>query len=141
MLGASGRAITEGFTPKWLHQGFQKSHHLFNYWGAKPHIMKNQTAILVEGPGNVLRFEEAGIHNSLAMFGKDISDSHQFLLERLGVMTLKVALDEDDAGRAGKEKIKRLMGNMYNLEFAKLPSGINDVGELSAEQAREIKWV
>lgn len=138
MIGCSGRAIYEDWEPKWRNFNFQKSQTLFNYWRAAPHIKKSGEVILVEGPGNVLRFEEAGIHNSLAMFGKDISDAHQFLLERLGVMTIKICLDDDEAGHKGRDKIIRNCSSLYNIKVAKFVG--NDVGELSVDQVKEIEW-
>jgi DNA primase len=85
-----------------------------------------------------LRLEEAGIHNSVAIFGSSLSDSQQFLLERLGVMSLSVCLDNDEAGKKGRDQILRDCRSMYNLSFPEFSK--NDIAELSAKEIKEIEW-
>lgn len=138
-FGCSGRSIYN-YDPKWKHNGFEKSHNLFNLVNAKPFITESQSVILVESPNNVLRLEEAGIHNSVAIFGNNFSDSQQFLIERSGAMNLIVCLDNDLAGQSGVNKIKQECGKLYNLFFPQLPDGVNDVAEMMMEQIKDIKW-
>ena len=59
---------------KWRHnKDFKTQEHLYNMWFAKEFIQSTRTAIIVESPGNVWRLEEAGIHNSVAIFGTNLS--------------------------------------------------------------------
>lgn len=154
VVGCTGRSIftkcekcktyhREGACPtnlnrysKWRHN-FDSGHYLYNYWFAAPTVKQTSSALLVESPGNVLKLEMAGVHNSLAMFGTTLTSEQKFLLEKIGVMDLTVLLDNDEAGRIGREKIEKECGLYYNLRFIDLPSGVNDVGEMSVEDIRK----
>ena len=73
------------FFPKWKHTaGFQKENWLYNYWSAKDTILETGVVILVESPGNVWRLEEAGIHNSIAMFGAHLSQNQKKIIDSSG---------------------------------------------------------
>ena len=79
MVGCSGRA-TNDMKPKWKHnEGFKAEEHLYNYWYAKDYIKSSGIVILVESPGNVWRLEEAGIHNSVAIFGASLADKQKMI--------------------------------------------------------------
>lgn len=154
MVGCTGRSIFEkcekcecyhdtGACPvnknrysKWRHN-FESSHYLYNYWFAYDTIVKTSSALLVESPGNVLKLEMAGIHNSLGMFGNTLKPEQKFLLEKAGVMDLYVLNDNDEAGRLGREMIEKECALYYNLHFIDLPDGVNDVGEMQIEQIKK----
>jgi hypothetical protein len=156
MVGCTGRSIyekcekckchhPEGACPtnlnlysKWRHN-FESRHHLYNYWFAYPTIKQTSSALLVESPGNVLKLEMAGIHNSLAMFGNALKTEQKFLLEKAGVMDLTVLLDNDPAGQLGREMIEKECSMYYNLRFIDLPGGVNDVGEMSVNDIKNLK--
>lgn len=120
---------------KWYeNKGFSKKLYLFNFWFAKKHISESGTVILVEGPGDVLRLEEAGIHNSVGIFGTEFSDSQQILLETAGAMNLVLLLDNDEAGQKAKEEIKNKCKRCYRIFEPQIPN--KDVGEMSIEQIK-----
>lgn len=124
---------------KWLNsEGLTASSVLYNLWYATNIISLKRQAILVEGAGDVWKLEQAGIHNSLAILGKNFSDEQQLLLEKAGVIDIIVLLDQDDAGRQGCEAIKNKLGNFFRLSFPTISK--KDVGELSiSEIETEIK--
>lgn len=122
---------------KWRHN-FESRHYLYNYWFAYPTINKTSSALLVESPGNVLKLEMAGIHNSLGMFGNTLKAEQKFLLERAGVMDLHILLDNDEAGRRGRQIIEEECSLYYNLHFIDLPDGVNDVGEMAIEDIKTL---
>lgn len=131
-------ATTINKSSKWRHSGFDSGSALFNIWFAKDFIkLNNNTAILVESPNNVLKIEQAGLKNSLAIFGTNLTDRHQFLLEKLGVMNLIVLMDNDDAGRIGKETIYKKCKYFYNLTFPEFDGNKNDIAEMTVEEIRE----
>lgn len=144
MLGCTGRSIFEvcdsckyyhdGNCPqtdynkfigsKWLHsKGFLKQNHLFNYWKAKSEIKKTKCAVLTEGPMDTLRLIDNGIKNVVAIFGTSLSDTQLAKLNKIGVLTLIIMLDNDEPGRIASKKIKEEYSNLYNLFF---PSFISD---------------
>lgn len=118
---------------KWKHSsGFKSQNHLYNYWNAKEHILKDNYAIIVESPGNVWRLEECGIHNSIAIFGCNLSDRQKLILDSSGAMTLFIIMDNDDAGKKAGQEIKDKCENTYRLFFPKISKP--DIGEMTNEE-------
>jgi hypothetical protein len=113
MIGCSGRTINDS-KPKWKHNdGFKAEEYLYNFWYAKDYIQTTRTVILVESPGNVWRLEEAGIHNSVAVFGSSLKDKQKMLLDTSGAMTLITIMDNDDAGRTATQQIIKKCERTY----------------------------
>lgn len=160
MVGCSGRSIFEKCTKcgsyhdisnqcpnedflwsycKWKHsKNFKSQNHLYNFWFAKKFIMQSAIAIIVESPGNVWRLEEAGIHNSVGVFGSSLSDRQKILLDSSGAMSLVVLTDNDDAGRKAAEQIKTKCQNTYKVYIPTFNA--SDIGEMNIEQINnEIK--
>ena len=138
-VGFTGRATFDDYTYKWVHNtGFLANDHLYNYWFAKEHIMNTGCVILVEGPGDVWRLEEAGIKNSVAMFGTYLSEGQKDLLDMVGAMSLIVLTDNDEAGKIGAESIYKQCSKTYRLYFPNIAD--NDVGDMAADSiTSEIK--
>ena len=133
MVGCTARATVEGQTPKWLHsKGFDADSYLYNYWKAKDYIKESGTVILVEGPGDVWKLEENGIHNSVAMFGTYLSESQKDLLDILGTMSLVVLTDNDEAGKMGAETIFHQCNKTYRIYLPK-HSSFNDIGDMDRD--------
>lgn len=124
---------------KWKHSAnFKSQNCLYNFWFAKKSILETNTAIIVESPGNVWRLEEAGIHNSVAIFGCSLSDRQKIILDCSGAMNLVVLSDNDEAGRKAADQIKEKCKNTYNVYVPAISKG--DVGEMTIEEInQEIK--
>lgn len=139
MVGCSGRSILEESKPKWKHStGFKADENLYNYWYAKDHIKKTGFAILVESPGNVWRLEEAGIHNSLAIFGASLGEKQKMLLDISGAMTIITIMDNDEAGRKAAQQIEKKCQRTYNVKHIEIKS--SDIAEMTTEEiTNEIK--
>jgi DNA primase len=101
---------------KWKNN-FDKSNFLFNHWFAKKEIKKCGSVILVESPGNVLRLEEAGIKNSVALFGLVLSDVQRFLLNLSGATTIITIFDNDEnmAGQKTSSEIAEKLKRLYHI--------------------------
>lgn len=121
---------------KWKHSGFKAHENLYNYANAKPHIQKNYTVIVVESPGNVWRLEEAGIHNSVAIFGSTISEAQKSILDGSGALNIIVIGDNDDAGRGMCDDVRMKCERTYRI-FCAIPEGKNDIGDMSVEEVKE----
>ena len=120
------------FFPKWKHtKGFKKENCLYNYWYAKEHIVKTGVIVLVESPGNVWRLEEAGIHNSVAIFGAHLSHNQKNIIDTSGALSIVGLLDNDEAGKKGAKKIYEQCSKMYRLYFPKLKT--NDIGDMNVD--------
>lgn len=154
MIGCSGRSIFEkcsqckGFhrndTPcpdennvwkfsKWRHSaGFKTQQCLYNFWYAKDFIKESGKAILVESPGNVWKLEENGIHNSVALFGSNLTDRQKTILDMSGAMELVIITDNDDAGEKARKQIYDKCNRTYNIKNIKISK--NDIAELNNDQ-------
>ena len=90
---------------------------------------------MVESPGNVWRLEEAGIHNSLAIFGSSLSDRQKMLLDISGALSLITIMDNDDAGRKATENIKKKCNKTYNIKTIEI--SYEDIGSMSVDQVEQ----
>jgi len=157
MIGCTGRSIFEkcenckGFHEvsvvcpskeeawkysKWKHSyKFKSEEHLYNFWFAKDSIKESSTVILVESPGNVWRLEEAGIHNSVAIFGSSLSDRQKMILDTSGAMTIFTLMDNDDAGIKAENQIINKCEKTYNIK--KIPFNYPDIGSMTIAQIQQ----
>lgn len=138
MVGCSGRTTNDS-KPKWKHNdGFKAEEHLYNFWYAKEHIQKTRTVVLVESPGNVWRLDEAGIYNSVAIFGSSLKDKQKMLLDISGAMTLVTIMDNDEAGKKAAEQIIKKCEKTYICKNINITHA--DIAEMTVEQINiEIK--
>lgn len=101
---------------KWKHNmDFKSQNYLYNYWFAKKYIKEQRYAIIVESPGNVWRLEEAGIKNSVAIFGSSLSNNQKMILDISGAMSLVLIMDQDDAGKKAAKQIADKCNRTYNI--------------------------
>lgn len=122
---------------KWTNGKTKTGLYLFNWWKAQAFIEKSKTVILVEGPMDVLRLEEAGIHNSLALFGTSLSDNQQILLEKSGAMNAVLLLDNDKAGEEGIATISKKLERSYRIYSPNVFGSVKDPGDMSVAEIRE----
>jgi DNA primase len=111
---------------------------LYNLCNAK-HILEeyNQTLILVEGPPDGLRFEQAGIQNWSATFGtKAFGQAQRSLLINHGVNRVLLAYDNDKAGQKGVQRGREQIGNLIHVDLFPLPES-KDPGECAAEELKD----
>lgn len=138
VIGISARTTCDE-EPKWRNTtNFPASTSLYNYEFASEYIKRSRTAIIVEGPADIWKLYEAGIYNAVGIWGTELNDYKKFLLDKLGVMKLVLALDNDKAGRDAIEKIKRETGRIYNTVEIALPSEFNDIGETPIDIIKNI---
>jgi len=103
--------------------------YLYNYWNSKKYIRKTKTVILVEGPPDIWKLEELGIKNAVAMFGVDLTDYQQIVLETSGALSVIILTDMDNPGRLAAEKIKNQLDKSYKVYIPSL--SVKDPGELN----------
>lgn len=121
---------------KWKHNtDFKSQNCLYNFWFARSYILESMTAILVESPGNVWKLEEAGIHNSLCMFGSSLSDRQKIILDGSGAMNIIILTDNDPAGDKAAEMILHKCKNTYKVKRIQISK--KDVGEMSLQEINE----
>lgn len=143
IVGFTGRTLdpeweTKGIA-KWKHsRGSWVSHNLFNINNAAPYIKKSGYAILCEGPLDVLRLEEAGVHNAVAILGKKFYQAQMTILVGVGATNILDALDNDAAGKVGSNGVMKTAKCLFDVERVKIPDGYKDIGEMVAPVARSI---
>lgn len=136
LIGCTGRATGEN-APKWLHDRFSREKVLYNAWYASSFIKTKKTAVLVEGPGDIWKLEEAGVHCGLAILGTALTAEQCKLLARLGAMNVVLLLDNDDAGKKATATIAKQLKNLYNIEIPVI-GDFNDVGDMPADAIKQI---
>lgn len=119
--------------PKWKNSyKFRAEDYLYNFWRAKQAILASGIAILVEGPGDVWRLEEAGINNALGLFGNSLTDRQKTILDSSGAMSLIVLTDNDEGGKEGAASIVDKCSKQYRIYFPKFNK--NDIGDMSVDE-------
>lgn len=141
LVGFTGRTIFDDWKekkiPKWYDsKNFIKSNFLFNLNNAKEYIESHSAVILVEGPFDVLRLEQAGIHNSVAVFGRKLHNSQLAHMLRLPIAKAVIIMDSDDAGKTGAKSTARLVGSYFATQNIELP--FKDAGDTPIEELRRI---
>ena len=94
-------------TPKYkLPQGFRKSLELFNIDRASKEPAANPL-IIVEGFFGCMKLHQCGLKRVVALMGSTMSGAQEELVRKYTTAETRVIvmLDEDDAGRAGREDI------------------------------------
>jgi len=146
IIGFTGRTVDDDWKvrgiPKWKHSlGSWVQHNVFNANIAAEYISDKGIAIVCEGPLDVMRLEEAGIHNAVAILGKELKNGQATTLMNMGCTTLHLALDNDVAGQIGIQKIIKTCSLLFDIKIIALPSSKNDVDELSKNEIKEVFYV
>lgn len=143
IIGFTGRTIDPKWEdkkiPKWKHSlGAWVQNNVFNAHRAYDSIQTTGEAIVCEGPLDVLRLEEAGVHNAVAVLGKELKNGQITLLMNMGAMKLNIAFDNDAAGKVGTQKALKNASLYFDINVIRLPENKNDVGDLTRGEIREV---
>ena len=105
--------------------GFQKNINFFNIENVVKY--KKQTGcssiILLEGPFDVIKAEMAGVHNTLAILGDNVSIGQIEILKKLNFVDVYLCLDPDKAGIKGettiRNKLEKKLFCVHNIKWNK----------------------
>ncbi|WP_010316418.1 DNA primase [Synechococcus sp. CB0205] len=145
--GFCGRAIGNQ-EPKYRNSTndllFQRNGVVFGLDQAVEAIRKEGTALLVEGPLDVIQLHQAGLTNAVACLGTSVSALQLQLLQRQGMKHLLVALDGDRAGQAATDKLleqlqPQLVAGGLSASVVQLPEGQDADGLLRSQGASAIE--
>lgn len=126
-----------GVYTKWKHsKDFRGELCLYNIWYAKPFISKTGTVILCEGPGDVWAYEIAGIKNSVAVLGLNMSRAQRLMLQNAGALTVVCTFDNDEAGQKAMEKIEKELTHYFRI-FCVTLNNMNDIGDMLPDDISE----
>jgi len=138
LAGITGRTIHKDYKereiPKWKHYiNSNVRNVLFNVHNViKDRNSNNGTAILCEGPSDVMNLFQKGFVNGIACLGNNLTQEKKGILLR-NFITVYIFLDADEGGESGaKEIIKQLKG-YFNLFKVTGPEG-KDPADLTQEE-------
>lgn len=133
------RNTTElSFAHKWRNSaGFYSGATLYNIWN-----IKGKTVVVVEGPGDVWRLDEAGCKNSVGLFGVKLTKFHIAKLLEHKIENVVLCLDNDKAGEEATAKIAKRLELYFNIDEIKIKN--KDVGETEIIEVQNLlkghKW-
>lgn len=140
LTGFGGRATDQIKTDrKWLYYptGIKLGQNLFGINLAKTLIKQTHTAIIVEGPGDVMKMHQAGLKNTVSTFSNKISHDQVKILMSLGVTNLICGFDNDDGGHDGYDQVMKEAKIYFNITKVDLPID-QDPGGLECEVLQEL---
>jgi hypothetical protein len=117
LVGVAGRDITEKHQMKWKLLG-DKKYWIYPFKYNKDYIKEKGSVFLIESIGDMLALWEAGIKNTLVLFGLTASPKIKSILISLGVKKIHICLNNDsnnsDAGNQAAEKIQSQLLNFFD---------------------------
>lgn len=127
----------EGFAKqKWIHsKGFQRKNYLYNFWSAKHYIARTSSIVLVEGPADIWKLEEAGIKNGCAIFGSNVTQEQRDLIKTVNCHNIITMMDNDEGGDVARLSCENLFKDM--IVEHKIPTA-NDLGDMSISEIKEL---
>jgi 5S rRNA maturation endonuclease (ribonuclease M5) len=122
---------------KWrCSDGFTDKNHFYNFWRSRGPISKSRCMVLVEGPGDVWRLEEAGINIAVATFGNKITDAQRIEIQCSRALHFILVRDQDQGGAAFAEQARAVLTRYGSFQVVEPPT--KDVGEMTVDQVREL---
>ena len=123
--GSTGDAPREA--PKYLNSPetplFVKKEALYGLYQAKTGILRERTAILVEGYMDVIACHQAGVTNVVATLGTALTPEHARHLRRYA-QTVVLIFDSDDAGRRAADRaLEIFLREPLDVKIASVPDG------------------
>ena len=119
--------------PKYLYsKGFKKSRYLF---GAN-HVTKTPFVCVTEGTLDTIWLQQNGFP-SVAILGAISSRTQEKLLSKLPVEELVLCLDNDEAGKKGKDRLMACMTKNFMVSYVKLPKEYKDVQDVREPKVLE----
>mgnify|MGYP003440053510 CR=1 FL=1 len=127
--------IEERWAEKWINsENFSCSKFFYKGIDTLKAIEDSKSVILVEGQGDVWRLSEAGFNNVFGLFGCSLSEDQKLILEQMDVQNIYLALDSDEAGVSGRNKINSVLKRYYNIGNIELPN--KDFGDMTIEEVK-----
>jgi hypothetical protein len=123
---------------KW-HHALSRGEHLFNRRNAAHSLGRTNVVVLCEGPGDVMRFHEAGYPSAVAVLGSSLSEGQFYGLHGLLARGCKlyVAADNDEAGRKFAAQAYAKVRGPFDASVIFPPRG-KDFGELDPAEIRAL---
>lgn len=150
IIGFTGRTLSNEIKPKWKHLGTKG---LWIFCGDENSIIETRTILITEGPADILALYEAGIKNTMCLFGTTISSKQLGFLIKSNPLKIVIGLNNEinssngGVGNLAAEKLKKVLLNYFSEEriFIGLPEekDFNDMLEKDRKTLDEYraKWL
>ena len=129
LVAFGGRLIGRSDGPKWYNSPesatYKKGKLLYNLHAAQDYILKDGSAILVEGYFDVMRLWSSGFRNVVASCGTALTHWQIRILKRFASEVI-IAYDGDKAGVVAAERAKELCAEeRYKCRVVRLPDELD----------------
>ncbi len=114
--------------PKYKNTKFTKGNFLFGLYENKDSILENNGVYIVEGQFDVIKANEKGLKNVVAL-GNSNMTYYQFSLIMRYTNNIFLLLDNDEAGEKGRKRIINKFGSLANIHNFYLPEPYKDIDE------------
>jgi len=113
---------------KYKNTSFKKGHYLFGLYENKQAILDQGFVFVVEGQLDVIKASEIGFKNIVGL-GTSSMSIYQYCLISRYCNNIHLLLDNDVAGRKGRERIIQAFGRTANIRNFYIPSIYKDIDE------------
>ncbi|MBI2020106.1 toprim domain-containing protein [Candidatus Daviesbacteria bacterium] len=115
-----------GKEPKYINStGLEKSKIVFGLYNIK----QRRIVCVTEGALNTIWLNQHGF-SSVAILGARLSRRQEELLSIAPITELIICLDNDEAGRKGRDEIYAIMKKYFQISFIQIPNEYNDVQDI-----------
>ena len=115
-------------------KGFKKSRYLFGI----NHVPRTPFVCITEGTLDTIWLQQNGFP-SVAILGAISSKVQEELLAKLPVEEVVLCLDNDEAGKKGKDRLMTCMTQNFMVSYIKIPKEYKDVQDI--RKPRELQQV
>lgn len=122
--------------PKYKYEhGFKISEHLFGSWQVRQHAPEARAVVVTEGSIDALAMWQVGVP-AVALLGARVSDEQSRLLRALDPRELIVMTDNDHAGIAARDDVRRKLhsSGIILSKPSYWPAGAKDPADMTEEQ-------
>jgi DNA primase len=130
-IGCSGRSHSDKpYINKWIHsKGLVTSATFYGIDKNAESVKSSKTVILVEGPGDLVKLYQYGITIALCPFGTKLTAKQSKLLTGLGVETILMGFDNDEAGIKATKKIVGRYSDRFKIVNLDLKSDPDEMSQ------------
>lgn len=112
---------------------FKKGNYLFGLYENKKHIIENDLIYLVEGQFDLIKAIECGFRNVVAL-GTSSMTPYQFSVISRYTSNIILLLDNDEAGKKGRNIIMSKFGQFANIQNLYIPKPYKDIDEYLSKE-------
>lgn len=122
--------------PKYKNTVFRKGNYVFGLFENKQNIIEQNCVYLVEGQFDVIKANEKGFGNIVALSNSNMTAYQLSVISRY-TNNIFLLLDNDEAGEKGRKRIIDKFGSLANIRNFYLPDEYKDIDEYLSQNSYE----